>query len=130
LNNMNMRKTATSLSLRNNSKVDVQFNQYTSYPLCRTVGYAHFPLRTCSSGRYIRKIRLDESLELADNQNATPNSMRDISYDRYIIFSQPYLNLHNSNQVCMEFFKFIFGLCPSHLSMILTSVEDSTRTSI
>jgi hypothetical protein len=30
---MNMRKTATSLSLRNNSKVDVQFNQYAPYLL-------------------------------------------------------------------------------------------------
>jgi hypothetical protein len=63
-----MRKAATSQSLRNNSKVDVRFNQYTPYPLCRTVGYAHFPLKTCSYGIYTRKIRLDESLELADNQ--------------------------------------------------------------
>jgi hypothetical protein len=46
LNNMNMRKTATSLSLRNNSKVDVQFNQYTPYPLCRTVGYGFWQIHT------------------------------------------------------------------------------------
>lgn len=73
-----MPKTATSLSLRNNSKVDVLFNQYTPYPLCRIVGYAHFPLRTCSPGRYIRRPALNQCLLTI--KNATPNSMQDISY--------------------------------------------------